>query len=81
MVADGLRRSGRFAEPEIAWFPWTRHYTRDLWLDEILSHSDHIALPPEQQRRVLAEVGAVIDAHGGAFDMDYRSVLVSAEPA
>ena len=80
VVAGGLRSTGRFAEPRVRWFPWTRSYTRELWLDQILSHSDHIALPPEQRQRVLDEVGAAIDAHGGGFEMEYRSVLVDAEP-
>jgi SAM-dependent methyltransferase len=80
VVVEGLRSTGRFAAPEVRWFPWTRRYTRDAWLDQILSHSDHIALPPEQRQRVLAEVGAAIDAYGGGFAMDYRSVLIAAEP-
>lgn len=80
IVVDGLRATARFAEPRVQWFPWTRTYTRDLWLDQILSHSDHIALQPEQRQRVLDEVGAAVDAHGGGFEMDFRSVLVAAEP-
>ena len=77
-VAGALRSTERFEEPEITWFAWTRSYTRDLWLDQILTHSDHIALPADLRQRLLAEVGATIDAHGGGFEMGYRTVLVSA---
>jgi SAM-dependent methyltransferase len=77
-VVDVLRASADLGDPRIEWFPWTRTYTRDMWLDEILTHSDHIALDPDVRERVVAEIGATLDAHGGGFEMPYRSVLVSA---
>ncbi|HUY47346.1 MAG TPA: class I SAM-dependent methyltransferase [Streptosporangiaceae bacterium] len=47
VVVDGLTACQEFAEPQMKWFPWSRSYTRDQWLDQLRTHSDHIALPPE----------------------------------
>ena len=49
-----------------------------MWLDELRSHSDHIALTSEVRKRLLDEVGATIDRFGGAFDMSFATVLVAA---
>jgi NAD(P)H-dependent flavin oxidoreductase YrpB (nitropropane dioxygenase family) len=46
--------------------------------DQLLSHSDHAALPPGVRDSRLAQIGAAIDAFGGAFDMTYSTVLMSA---
>src|SRR5215831_5189393 len=45
-VAETLRGCAGLAEPRTASFPWSRAYTRDQWLDELLTHSDHLALAP-----------------------------------
>lgn len=76
-VAAELREAG-FAEVEITDFTWTQTYTRDSWLDEIQSHSDHIALPAEVRERLLAAVGDTVDAFGGSFEMPYATSLLSA---
>jgi SAM-dependent methyltransferase len=77
-TARALTDSPELDEPQTAWFPWNRRYTRDEWLDELQTHSDHMAMPPEVRRRVLDEVGATIDRFGGTFDMAYATFLVSA---
>jgi SAM-dependent methyltransferase len=77
-VTDALRACGTFADPATRSFAWTRTYTRDEWLDELLSHSDHIALAPDLRENLFAEVGRTIDAFGGSFTMDYATVLISA---
>lgn len=78
VVVDELSACAGLDAPQVAWFPWTRTYTRDMWIDELGTHSDHIALAPEVREALLAEVGAVIDGFGGAFDMPYDTVLISA---
>jgi SAM-dependent methyltransferase len=80
-VADKLRRSGRFGESQRESFPWNRNYTRDEWLDELQSHSDHAALPPAARQQLLDEIGATIDSFGGSFDMPYVATLISATRA
>jgi SAM-dependent methyltransferase len=66
------------SEPMVTWFPWTRTYQRDEWLHQLLSRSDHTALPREVLDRLLEGVGEIIDHHGGSFLMRFESVLVTA---
>jgi hypothetical protein len=44
VVADELREHSEFAEPSTQSFPWARTYSGDQCVDELSSHSDHIAL-------------------------------------
>ena len=60
------------------WFPWTRAYQRDEWLDQLLSRSDHAALEPAVRDRLFEAIGAVIDDHGGSFVMNFETVLITA---
>jgi SAM-dependent methyltransferase len=77
-VAEALRGCGGLTQPQTASFPWSRAYTRDQWLDELLTHSDHLALVPGVRKDLFAEIGATIDRFGGTFHMAYLAVLVSA---
>jgi SAM-dependent methyltransferase len=77
-VTRELRRGGWFAESQLERFPWSRTYTRDEWLDELQSHSDHAALAPDMRARLLDEVGTTIDSFGGSFDMPYVAILITA---
>jgi hypothetical protein len=81
LVVEALDACAALGPPEVQPFPWTRAYTREEWLDELLSHSDHTALAPDAQQRVLGEVGATIDEFGGSFVMQFVATLVSARPA
>jgi SAM-dependent methyltransferase len=78
-VTHQLRRSGRFGELRLQSFPWSRTYTRDQWLDELQSHSDHAALEPDARQRLLDEIGTTIDSFGGSFDMPYVATLIGAQ--
>jgi len=80
-VAETLRGCAGLTQPQTASFPWSRAYTRDQWLDELLTHSDHLALAPGVREDLFAEIGTVIDRFGGAFRMAYLAVLVSAARA
>ena len=64
--------------PTENWFPWTRAYTRDEWLDQLVSRSDHAALEPTVRARLFEAIGAAIDDHGGSFVMHFETVLISA---
>ncbi len=76
--AEAIRQSGRFEEPVTTGFPWARTYTTDQWLDQLPTHSDHRALPPERLQALLVKIGRVIDDHGGSFEMSYETIVVSA---
>ncbi len=60
------------------WFPWTRAYQRDEWLDQLRPRSDHAALEPEVLDRLLEAIGAAIDDCGGSFVMNFETVLITA---
>jgi SAM-dependent methyltransferase len=81
VAADALRDCGGLTPPHTASFPWSRAYTRDQWLDELLTHSDHLALAPGVREELFAEIGSTIDRFGGGFHMSYLAVLVSAAQA
>ncbi|MBV8951313.1 MAG: class I SAM-dependent methyltransferase [Actinobacteria bacterium] len=80
-VADALDACDELGEPQMTTFPWSRVYSRDEWVDELLSHSDHAALEPELRQRVVDEVGRTIDRFGGSFRLSYVSILISATRA
>jgi SAM-dependent methyltransferase len=75
---DAIAAAADLGEPTVTWFPWTRTWQRDEWLDQLLSRSDHTALPPDVLDRLLEGVGAAIDDHGGSFVMSLESVLITA---
>ncbi|MGR6917444.1 class I SAM-dependent methyltransferase [[Actinomadura] parvosata] len=77
-AADGIRRSGRFGEPEEWTFAWERVYTRDEWLDQLPTSGVLTQLAPDQLQEVLAAAGAAVDAIGGSFTMSYTTVVVAA---
>ncbi|GHF46729.1 methyltransferase type 11 [Streptomyces morookaense] len=77
-VADGIRETGAFGEPELWEFDWEFFYTRDAWLDLMPTAGAFIRLPPDRMTKVLDGLGAAIDAMGGGFTMDYTTVAVAA---
>jgi SAM-dependent methyltransferase len=77
-VRNALRACDGLAEPQMQSFPWSRRYTRDEWLDQLHSHSDHIALDQRVRERLFDEIGRTIDRFGGTFDMMYATILISA---
>jgi SAM-dependent methyltransferase len=78
LVVDAMRTRAEWDEPTTTRFPWSRTYSKEQWLDELGTHSDHAALDPELRAALFDEVGRVIDDHGGSFEMPYVTVLVSA---
>jgi SAM-dependent methyltransferase len=68
-----------FAPTQLRSYPWTQQYSRDEWLDQLGTHSDHIALQPEQRATLLDAVGAAIDKMGGSITVHYETRLISAQ--
>ncbi len=77
-VADTLRATGAFAEPELWQFDWDRPYTRDQWLDLLPTTGGLTRLRPDQITPILGAVGTAIDALGGTFTMHYTTLAASA---
>ncbi|MGW3350006.1 class I SAM-dependent methyltransferase [Nonomuraea rubra] len=76
--ADGIRESGRFGEPELWEFAWEQPYTRDEWLELLLTTGRLTLLPADRLAEVLDGVGAAIDAIGGGFIVPYTTLAVVA---
>jgi hypothetical protein len=53
-------------------------YTRDEWLDQLPTHSDHRTLREDELSRLLDHVGAVIDANGGALSIGHTTDVLLA---
>ncbi len=77
-IADGIRTSGRFTDPDQWRFDWERTYTRDEWLDHLPTTGGMSRLEPDQLAELQSGIGAAIDALGGAFTMSYATVAVTA---
>jgi len=78
LIADGIRRTGRFGEPEQWRFDWERTYTRDEWLKLLPTQGALAKLPADELAAALDRVGAVIDRMGGSFRLPYATVAVTA---
>jgi SAM-dependent methyltransferase len=75
-AADGMRATGAFDEPEQWRFEWTKDYTRDEWLDALLTSG--AAIPQSNLTDLLVGIGEAIDAVGGSFTMNYVAFVVTA---
>jgi SAM-dependent methyltransferase len=75
---DAISAVPDFGTPTEKWFPWTRVYRRDEWLDQLVSRSDHAALESTARDRLFEAIGAVIDDQGGSFVMHFETVLITA---
>ncbi|MFF0744886.1 class I SAM-dependent methyltransferase [Streptomyces sp. NPDC004111] len=77
-VADGIRESGRFGEPEQWRFDRVRTYTRDQWLDLLPTTGPLTGLGPGPLAEVLGPVGDAVDALGGSFTMSFTTLATTA---
>lgn len=75
---DAVSAMPDLGAPTEKWFPWTRAYRRDEWLDQLVSRSDHAALEPGVRDRLFEAIEAAIDDHGGSFVMNFETVLITA---
>jgi SAM-dependent methyltransferase len=77
-AAEGIHHTNAFGEPEDLRFEWDRIYTRDEWLDHLLTQGGFHHLPEDALARFQAHLGAAIDEMGGAFTMHYATVGIVA---
>ncbi len=77
-VAEQIRQTGRFFEPEHWQSDWERVYTRDEWLDLLPTTGGLTRLPPGALQQILQAVGTAIDLLGGRFTMPYTTLAVTA---
>lgn len=77
-IADTIRETERFNEPEQWRFDWEQSYTRDQWLTLLPTTGGLTRLHPDQLADILDAVGAAIDTLGGAFTMHYTTLATTA---
>ncbi|MFB7495536.1 class I SAM-dependent methyltransferase [Streptomyces sp. NPDC056161] len=77
-IADKMRGSGQFDDPEQWRFDWERSYTREQWLDLLPTTGGLTRLRPDRLAEVLDAVGGAIDSLGGRFTMNYTTLAVTA---
>ena len=75
---DGIDPTGAFGPQDIQVYEWQQSHSRDEWLDQLPTHSDHRLLPDAQRARLLAAVGAAIDVLGGTLVLRYQTVFITA---
>lgn len=76
--AEPIEGCGRFGPVEERSFMWERTYSRDEWLDQLPTHSDHRTLPPALLGRLLQHIGQVIEANGGTLTIGHTTELLLA---
>jgi SAM-dependent methyltransferase len=77
-AVEGIRTAGGFGEPDQWRYEWQREYTREEWLDHLLTTGTLTLLAPEQLASVVEAVGTAIDSLGGGFTMQYVTLAVAA---
>jgi SAM-dependent methyltransferase len=77
-IADKIRETNQFNDPEHWRFDWERSYTRDQWLALLPTTGGLTRLPPEKTADILDAVGIAVDALGGRFTMRYTTLATTA---
>ncbi|HLH82234.1 MAG TPA: class I SAM-dependent methyltransferase [Trebonia sp.] len=80
-AAGGIRQAGAFGEPEEWLSCWERPYTRDEWLDLVVTTGGFTRYPEAIQHDLLDGLGAAVGAAGGAFTMSYTTIALTAARA
>ena len=80
-IANTIRQSERFDQPEQWRFDWSRSYTRDQWLDLLPTTGGLTQLQPDQLTEILHAVGTAIDTIGGHFTMKSTTLATTASRA
>jgi SAM-dependent methyltransferase len=74
-IGDSWEREAAPAATETRVYRWAQRYGAAEYVELMATHSDHILLSHDGQRRLYAEVAATIDAHGGSLELPYATLL------
>ena len=74
-----LRRLEAFNKVEKTVIAWEKVYTKATYLGLLRTFSGHMTLQKEDRQQFFAEIGAVIDEHGGELTRFHETVLVAAQ--
>jgi hypothetical protein len=78
MIADKIRETEQFHDPEQWRYDWEQSYTRDQWLALLPTTGGLTRLPPDKTADILHAVGTAIDSLGGRFTMRYTTLVTTA---
>jgi SAM-dependent methyltransferase len=77
-IADGIRGTGVFSEPEQWRFDWDLTYARDAWVEQLSTFGGLTGLPADQLAQLQGATAAAIDDLGGSVAVAYSAVAVTA---
>ena len=77
-IADKIRETEQFNDPQQWRFDWEKSYTRDQWLALLPTTGGLTQLPPDRTADILDAVGTAVDALGGRFTMRYTTLATTA---
>lgn len=77
-IADTIRETEQFNDPEQWRFDWEQSYTRDAWLDLLPTTGSLTRFEPDQLAEILRAVGQAIDEAGGHFLMSFTTLATTA---
>ncbi len=80
-IADTIRQTGHFDEPDQWRFDWEQPYTREQWVRLLPTTGGLTQVPADQLAEILDAVASAIDALGGSFTMRYTTLAVTASRA
>jgi SAM-dependent methyltransferase len=64
-----------FGSAEVRNYAWNSRHTGEQYVRLLGTASDHLLLEPATRERLLERIKAVIDGHGGAFDLTFATRL------
>jgi SAM-dependent methyltransferase len=70
-----INASGLFDPALVQRYPWSLSYNADQFIDLLGTHSDHILLPEQQQRRLFQAIREAIETLGGSIVVNYVTIL------
>lgn len=73
-----IEATREFETPELRSFLWERRYSRDDWVEQLGTHSDHLLLPAAQFAELATAVAGAIERLGGALTVHYQTDLILA---
>ncbi|MFG2378330.1 class I SAM-dependent methyltransferase [Streptomyces sp. NPDC048504] len=77
-IADAIRETGVFGQPEEWRLDWEQRYSRDEWLALVPTQTALAGLSPDRMAQILEATAKAIDKMGGSFTMTYTTVAVTA---
>lgn len=77
-IANTIRETELFGDPEQWRFDWEQPYSRDQWLDLLPTTGGLTQLAADKTANILDAVGTAIDSLGGHFTMHYTTLATTA---